>query len=463
MTESFLNKIHEHSLNILKDTGIMIPDEKILSQLRDVGFIVDLESMRVRFPSEMIERALKTIHKPIFLFGRKSNIRIEFNQDTKFMPSGTGVGIIDALSNKRRESTSKDVENLIKIQNALEHVDIVRTMVTAMDYPCEYTDLIEFYYLFKYTTKPFFHRTLKPDNIPIVLEMAKIISGDLETFQKRPFFGVVYCPLSPLSFSPEAIQSILTYAKSGIPILILSMAMGGATAPATLFGELIVINAEILGTVTLIKSLYPNVALLYGSVSSVLDMKTGILALGAPERGILNLWCARMARYYGMPSVMGGLSTDARKLDVQAGFEKAITALPLMGEASVIFGMGVIDSANSYSYEQLILDNEWVGALKKIQKSLNIKEDQEEIELIKLIGPKGSYLGEIHTAKHCRDYWRSSLINRGFGDEMDLVLKANEIWNKILKNGISCEPLEDHTEQELTRLLQREIGLFSKG
>ena len=253
---------------------------------------------------------------------------------------------------------------------------------------------------------------------------------------------------------------MLLYAEQGIPVLILSMAMGGATAPVTLLGELLVINAEVLGTVILIKTLFPRAPLLYGSVSSVLDMKTGILALGAPERGVLNLWCARMARYYGMPSVAGGLSTDACDLDAQAGFEKALTAFPLMGEADVIFGMGVIDSANSYSYEQLILDNECVGALKRVKRGLDRDNGREELELIKRLGPKKDYLREMHTVSHYREYFRSPLFKRGPSDGKNIAAKANEKWKGILYNTTPCEPLDDQVDKELARMLWEKIGTF---
>jgi len=460
LTDQFLAQVHEQSLEILRDVGLKIPDRVILTRLSEEGFWVDLEKEIVRFPFNLIEDALKSVQSKTVLFGRTFEKVLEFNATTRFMTSGTGVGILDSVTNQRRDSTSRDVENLVKIQNALEHVDIVRPMVTATDYPPDYSDLIEFYYTFKYTTKPIIHRTINPENISAVMEMAQIIAGGSATLEKTPIFGVVYCPLSPLSFTPESILSILRYAEKGVPVSVLSMAMGGATAPATLFGELIVINAEVIGTVTLIKSLFSDAPLFYGSVSSVLDMKTGILALGAPERGILNLWCAKMARYYGLPSMVGGLSTDARNLDTQAGFEKALTVFPLMGEASVIYGMGVLDSANSYSYEQLILDNEFVGALKKVQKGLDKTVGREEVELIKLLGPQKDYLGEMHTAKHCREYWRPTLFKRGLTEEKDIVTKANEKWEKILYDIPLTEPLDDQVDTELIQILRKKIGKF---
>ena len=91
--------------------------------------------------------------------------------------------------------------------------------------------------------------------------------------------------------------------------------MGGASAPTTLLGELVVINTDILAWIVALQILYPDAPLLYGSVSAVLDMRTGLLPLGSPERGMLNSGTARMARFYGIPSMCGGLSSDAKQLD----------------------------------------------------------------------------------------------------------------------------------------------------
>jgi len=43
------------------------------------------------------------------------------------------------------------------------------------------------------------------------------------------------------------------------------------------------------------------IIVLYGSVASVMDLKTGILPLGAPERPNIQVGVVNLARYYGVP------------------------------------------------------------------------------------------------------------------------------------------------------------------
>jgi trimethylamine--corrinoid protein Co-methyltransferase len=191
------------------------------------------------------------------------------------------------------------------LQDALAHVDIVRPTVTATDMG-ECSDLVEIAELLRHTDKPIVHRTLSPDRVDAAVEMLALAAGGEAALRDKPNFATLYCPISPAYFTKENIHCMLRWAEHGVPITLLSMAMGGASAPATLLGELVVINLEILAWIVVLQILYPGTPLIYGSVSSVLDMRTGILPLGAPERGMINSGAAIMARYYGIPSMCGG-------------------------------------------------------------------------------------------------------------------------------------------------------------
>jgi trimethylamine--corrinoid protein Co-methyltransferase len=189
--------------------------------------------------------------------------------------------------------------------------------------------------------------------------------------------------------------------------------MGGASAPATLLGELVVINTDILAWVVALQTLYPGTPLLYGSVSAVLDMRTGLLPLGAPERGMVNSGAAAMARFYGMPSMCGGLSSDAKEIDAQAGFEKAVTAIPLLFEATdIIYGVGAVDAGSSISYAQMVLDDELAGGLRRLMEGIDTHDLAEEVDLIKANTPRGNFLKEKHTRRTFRRHWQPAILSR---------------------------------------------------
>jgi len=234
----------------------------------------------------------------------------------------------------------------------------------------------------------------------------------------------------------------------------------------TLLGELIVINADILAWIVVLQILYPGTPLLYGSVSAVLDMKTGLLPLGAPERGMINSGAAIMGNYYGIPSMCGGLSSDAKELDAQAGFEKVTTAIPLLQQnASIIYGVGATDAGSTISYNQMIFDNEIIAGIRRMWGGIEIHDPTEEVELIKSLTPRGNFISTAHTRRNYRQHWYPDIISRDTYDtwkekgvtiEQACRRKANDILT-IHRPA----PLSAAIEAELARVLSELIPDFS--
>jgi trimethylamine--corrinoid protein Co-methyltransferase len=288
------------------------------------------------------------------------------------------------------------------------------------------------------TGKPLVHRTLAPERVDAAAEMVFAVAGGAEAFRARPSFAVVYCPISPGYFTPENVHCMLRWAERGVPITLLSMAMGGASAPATLLGELIVINTDILAWIAVLQILYPGTPLLYGSVSAVLDMRTGLLPLGAPERGMINSGAAIMGRYYGIPSMCGGLSSDAKELDAQAGFEKVTTAIPLLKEnASIIYGVGATDAGSTISYTQMVFDNEIIAGVRRMWEGIPLHDVTEEVALIKSLTPRGNFLSAKHTLRNYKQHWYPEILSR----------EAYETWVEV------GETIEDRCRRRAREIL----------
>ena len=446
------NKIHEYSLEILSQTGFQIEDETIHDRLLERGVACSRKTGVIRFSPEQVEKALATVPRQVVLGARDSRYKIVLapNGQTRFMPSGTGVAVIDWETGKRRPSTALDVEQFVRLSHGMTELDIARPVVTATDFPSFKTDLVEFLTGFRHTTKHFHHRVLRPENVATVIAMAEAVAGGSAKLREEPLISVCFCPTSPLLMVPETAHSMLAFAANGIPVLVLSMAMGGATAPATILGEAILVNTEVIAGIALIQTLYPGCPVMYGSVSSVMDMSTAILALGAPERGVLNGILADMANQYGIPCVMGGLSTDSKHMDVQSGYEKAMTAIPLLGRADVIFGPGVLNSGNTYSLEQLVIDADAIGGLRKMNNPIDASEGRRACDLIKAIGPGHHYLEADHTMAHFRAYRRPKLFNR------ELTFGSQDARNDIAGRAQAC--IREHLESPEQEILDRKTA-----
>jgi trimethylamine--corrinoid protein Co-methyltransferase len=380
------------------------------------------------------------------------------------MGAGTPVNVFDLQSGGHRSATRRDVHQFVVIQDALPQVDIVRPTVTATDQG-EFADLVEIAELLRNTTKPVVHRTLSPERVEAAAEMLFAVSGGEQAFRARPNFATLYCPISPGYFTAENIHCMLKWAEYGVPITLLSMAMGGASAPVTLLGELIVINTDILAWIVALQILYPGIPLLYGSVSAVLDMKTGLLPLGAPERGMINSGAAIMGNYYGIPSMCGGLSSDAKELDAQAGFEKVNTAIPLLqNKASIIYGVGATNAGSTISYTQMVFDNEIIAGIRRMWEGITLHDPTEEVELIKSLTPRGNFLSTAHTRHNHRRHWYPEIVNRdtyetwkGKDETIEQVCRRKAL--DILENH-QPKPLKPGVEAELEHIMRRYLPDF---
>ncbi|MDH5437814.1 MAG: trimethylamine methyltransferase family protein, partial [Candidatus Bathyarchaeota archaeon] len=193
------------------------------------------------------------------------------------------------------------------------------------------------------------------------------------------------------------------------------------------------------------------------------DMKTGILPLGAPERPILQVGVVNLARYYDVPNGMISVGhTDAKMPGTQAGFEKVLTALPVvLAGASLILGAGAVDSANTYSYEQLVIDDEIWGALLRVARGFEVNEETLAVSSIKKVGVGEHFLGERHTLKHVREYWYPRLYSR--------VKKSEDLWNlemlgrKDLAGAArkkAKEILRTHQPEPLEKDIQQRIQMI---
>jgi trimethylamine--corrinoid protein Co-methyltransferase len=460
--DSWVDLVHAKSVEILGDVGFCVPESATLDRLAQAGFLVDRESRMVRVPPELLEAALDRLPSVPGLYHRDGNTLLPFERVPRFMGAGTPVNVFDLGTGKRRSATRKDVHNLVRLQDALPQVDIVRPTVTATDEGlC--ADLVEIAEALRGTGKPIVHRTLAADHVEAAVEMLSSVAGGEDAFRAHPNFATLYCPISPGYFTPENVRCMIRWAEHHVPITLLSMAMGGASAPATLLGELVVINTDILAWIAALQILYPGTPLLYGSVSAVLDMRTGLLPLGAPERGMVNAGAATMARFYGIPSMCGGLSSDAKQVDAQAGFEKALTAFPLLRKAAdIIYGVGATDAGSTISYTQMVFDNEVIAGLRRMMQGITLHDLDEEVALIKANTPRGNFLKAQHTRRHFRSHWEPRILSRDtyetwLAKGVTVEQSCRRIAQQLLAEH-RPPALPGHIEAEMERIIRRHAG-----
>ena len=256
--------------------------------------------------------------------------------------------------------------------------------------------------------------------------MAAAIQGGYDKLRERPIVAMGACPNSPLEINENETSIIILSARHGLPIDILSMGLCGATTPATIAGTLVCTNAEILGGIVLAQIVNPGNKILYGSSTTIMDMKTAQSPVGAPEHAMCSAAVGQLGHYYGIPTNVGGTQADSKCFDVQLGHEKTMTnMLPALTGSNVIYGMGMMEMGMTMSYEQLLTDAEIVR-MTRILQGIPVNPDTMALDVIKAVGPANNYLAQ----KHTRKYMRQELSTTQYIDRTQ-----RETWEK--KGGMT--------------------------
>ncbi|MBS3970264.1 MAG: trimethylamine methyltransferase family protein [Clostridia bacterium] len=307
LTEDDLYAIHCATLDVLHHTGIKVESREARELFEGRGGIVDHNNKIVKLPPYLVEDCIHSAPSTVLLAGRKSakDFIIEGNR-VGFVNFGEGVNVIDPFTKDYRRSTKEDVANAALLSDYLEELDISYRAVAAQDVSPKVQSLHNAEALFLNTSKHFFIGADNLANCRKLIEMASVIVGGKDKLKQRPIISFNVCPTSPLQLIPDCTEVIIEGARAGIPSNIISMALAGATSPVTLAGTLVTHNAEVLSAIVLSQLACKGAPVLYGSSTTIMDLKYTTSPVGAPELGLISAGVARLAQYYLLPSFVAG-------------------------------------------------------------------------------------------------------------------------------------------------------------
>jgi len=306
-SEDELYAIHCATLDVLKNAGIKIYSKEAQNVFYDGGAVVDRENNIVKIPSYLVEEAIQSAPSTILLAGRnpKNDIVLEANR-VGFTNFGEGINIIDPYTKVYRRTTKKDTGNVALVCDALDAIDVHERAVSAQDVPAQVAPLHEVEVNFTNTSKHLFQGCGGVKNLRKIVEMAAAVVGGKDKLRDRPIYSCITCPVSPLQLVPESTEVIIECARLGVPINILSMALAGGTSTVTLAGTLVTHNAEVLAGIVLSQLTCKGAPVIYGSSTTMMDLKYTTSPVGCPELGMINAAVAKLAQYYLLPSWVAG-------------------------------------------------------------------------------------------------------------------------------------------------------------
>lgn len=405
LDESEKRSFVEEALGILERIGVELPGSAALPVLADLGAEVDEASGLVRLPPELVMRAVESCPRRVLMAGvsPEFDVVLDEGEPTRFCSSGCAAFVLDHETGVRRPSTLRDLQAATTLLDETSEVDVLWTTITASDVPPEHRELAVCYVALAEARK---HVTLvdSPSHAEPLLRIMELLSGDAEAFRARPRFSTLLTVASPLRIDGALLDFHARIAERGAPIEVFTVPMAGATSPVTVAGTIVQGLAEFLAAATALQALAPGARLIMGVSGATMDMHTAGVSYASPEAALMNVACIELAHHLGMPTAVPGLSTDAKHVGAQAGYEKALKGLCTAGVGADVLsgGVGMIDSASTFFLPQVVIDAEVIDMIRRVLGSVATSRDEMMISMIERVGIGGDYLREKDTTRRLR-------------------------------------------------------------
>lgn len=400
-----LNAIHDASLRILKDTGVMVLSTKALEALADFGVKVDRSTGVARIAEKEVQKALDSTTKQYEIYGRNGDRRARYGHGDQNMISSPGqYAWFDHLTGERRSPILQDARLAAFVADALPNITIVGAMSVPTDVPYAIRDVMVTAELVKTTTKPTWCWPVSQSSASYVLEMYKALAGGEQALRRRPMVEIFLEPISPLQLAPPSLDNMFEYIELGQPVCVGPMASVCGTGPATLAGTLAQENAEILAGIVTVQAIRPGTPMMYGGIPHQLDPRTAAFVFSSPEQALMAVAMTEIGKHYGLPVYVNVNLTDSKSLDAQAGMEKLGTLVPGMLAGADLFGhAGIVGEDHGGSLIWLVVDNEAASFAKRMLEGFTVDMDRLASSVVAEVGPGGNYLAHEHTVRYFRE------------------------------------------------------------
>lgn len=111
-----------------------------------------------------------------------------------------------------------------------------------------------------------------------------------------------------------------------------------------------------------------------------------------------------------------------------------------MSGANTIYGAGMLELGQTFSFEQLVIDNDIIAMIKKVMEGVPVTSETLAVDAIKEVGVGRDFLGHMTTMEHFEDASSPAVFDRNMlGDwrnagSKSAVEKAHETVEYVFAN-----------------------------
>jgi trimethylamine--corrinoid protein Co-methyltransferase len=435
---------------------VRFPSAKALEILHGFGAQVDAATQVARIPGQALEAALAKAPPRYTLAAQEPALDLPLDGRHAYLGTdGCGVEVLDAFTGERRRSTLQDVADAARVADCLEEIAFHWTPVSAQDRPPESRSLHELLTIWRASGKHVQTETIVTEReARAAVAMAAALAGGSAALRERPVLSIMQCTYSPLAHDGGSLEAGLIAAEAGLPVGFMTMASCASSGPATLAGNLVVGNAEVLSALALMQMAHPGCPVFYAAAQTAMDLRSGAYTGGGPEDYLFGAATNALADFYGVPLSMGAFATGAKTPNWQAGVDNSLSAfMAVASGADMLLGAGLLHGSRILAHEMLVLDAELWSLLRSMSRGIAVNDETLALPVIAAVGPGGSFLGERHTRQHMRALWQPRVFDRRPYEAWEAARDGPREWARARAQAI----LREHPERGLEAAVEREM------
>ena len=402
LVQEQIDQIHHYSLEILAKTGIRVDSERA-RKVFEKAIGKSIKDNLLHIPPELVDWALTVAPSVVDIFNRSGELAFQLgdipNSQTRFGTGVTNLYYQDPMTDEVTPFARKHMEITTRLGDTLSSFDVVSTAGIIQDYPPEVADLYGTLEMVANTIKPLVVLVSDEHGLNTIFDLIEHLHGDLE---QRPFCIPYFNPITPLVLNEGTTDKIMATIERGLPFIYNSVGMAGATSPITLAGTLTLLNAELLAGLVFSQVVKEGTPIVLGSLAVDFDMKN-MQGYYTPRILPLNLACAELMAYYGLPhsgSSGSGLGWGADLLGSATLWMNHLTSC--LGKVGLAPFVGGRFESLVFSSAFTVYANEVVRQARLYGNGFQLDDESVTLNEIEAIGPGGNFLAADQTVKLCR-------------------------------------------------------------
>jgi trimethylamine--corrinoid protein Co-methyltransferase len=363
-TNDDLRMLHEATLTLLERTGVGIDSPRALECLAGAGVHADPTVMRVYPKARHVEAALSTAPRSMTVYGRRPDRDrpCVLGGDHVNVMSGGGSVRVLTIDGRYEPSSWEHLRQFNRLLDALPNIHMHINQVDPVD------PVASGYYrrlaaeMLIGCTKPICFQLSSAQDVHAMVEMGVASRGSLQALVEQPRFMFGLNSEPPLHISGAIADAFTAACASGLPVSMGNYSMMGVTAPITVAGAVVQLNAVQMVAIILGQVVRRGTPICYTSFAGSADLHDLGENTSTPHASQLVRLGIEMGRFYGLPVYSNAL-TDAREPDPRAACERTYQM-----QACVEAGANLIQGPTSHmdqmmlsSYVQAVIDNDIVG------------------------------------------------------------------------------------------------------